>query len=200
MGNTDKTLEYYNKQAFSFVSGTVDVKFFDFQNRFIAYLPESGTILDLGCGSGRDSKAFIGKGYEVTAVDGSEELCKIASDYIGIPVICSTFQEFETDKKFDGVWACASLLHLEYIDLKSVMKKISSYLKNNGCFYISFKYGSFSGERNGRFFTDMTEEKIREILKDIPSLTIDIEFITGDVREGRENEKWLNMFLIKKNV
>ena len=75
------------------------------QQEFLSYIPKGGTILDLGCGSGRDSKAFIEQGYAVEAVDGSQEMCKVASEYIGQKVICARFQDYKPNKLFDGVWA-----------------------------------------------------------------------------------------------
>lgn len=198
MNTTDLTLEYYNKKADSFVDGTRDVDFSALQNEFASYIKKGGLILDLGCGSGRDSKAFIEMGYEVVAVDGSQEICKRASEYIGQSVICSTFQEYNPAGKFDGIWACASLLHLSLGDIKAVLKKYAAVLKKDGTFYVSFKYGTFSGERNGRFFTDMDETVLDAILEDISALEIHREYITEDVRPCREAEKWLNVFLKRK--
>ena len=113
MNNLDySTLDYYNKNAISFIEGTLHVDFSTLQNKFASYIEKGGSILDLGCGSGRDSKAFLEMGYSVVAIDGSQELCKLASKYIGQNVLCSTFQEYSPEELFDGIWACASLLHL----------------------------------------------------------------------------------------
>lgn len=193
--NTDITIDYYNKEAKKFSDGTQTINFSALQDEFCSYIPPHGHILDLGCGAGRDSKAFISAGYKVTAMDGSEELCKVASDYIGQNVICSTFQDYEPTEMFDGIWACATLLHLSYDDIISVMTKLAKNLKINGCFYASFKYGDFSGLRNGRFFQNMTEEEFQKILEKIHGYSIISSKITSDVRPGRENEKWLNVFL-----
>ena len=196
--DTNTTIDYYNATAESFTSETVDVEFSSFQQEFMDYIPEEGSILDLGCGSGRDSKAFIESGFEVTAVDGSKELCKIASKYIGQRVINKYFQDYNPRKEFDGIWACASLLHLNHSDLYSVLSTMARKLKTGGCFYLSFKYGDFSGIRNGRYFTDMTEELIEEIVNRIPSMRIVETRITADVRTNRQDERWLNVFLIKE--
>ena len=198
MNKTQMTLQYYNENASKFSAGTIDAGMEHLQNEFLSYLPEGGTILDLGCGSGRDSKAFLDKGYDVIAVDGSEELCKLAESYIGQPVICSTFQEYEPSKELDGIWACSTLLHLEKKDIHDVVQKLTKYLKKGGCFYMSFKYGESSEDRHGRFFTDLTEESIHELLADITDLQLVKEKITADVRPGRSDEKWLNVFYNKK--
>lgn len=200
MSNTDKTLQYYNEQASSFVQGTVDVEFSALQNEFVSRIGNGGRILDLGCGSGRDSKAFIRQGFDVVAVDGSKEMAKIASKYIGREVICSTFQDYKPEGTFDGIWACASLLHLTKDDIVIVMKKLTHALNEGGSFYVSFKYGEFSGERNGRYFTDLNEESFGELIANIPELKIQRQYITDDVRPGRAAEKWLNVFLIKKET
>ena len=193
----NSTLEYYNEQAASFVEGTRNVDFSALQNEFAALVKKGGRILDLGCGSGRDSKAFIDMGFQVVAVDGSSEICKLATEYIGQQVTCATFREYEPEGTFDGIWACASLLHLERNEMKEIMMKYASVLKEEGVFYVSFKYGDYSGERNGRFFTDMDESSFGAILTEIPALEVYMQYITEDVRPGRESEKWLNVFLKK---
>ena len=198
MNNTEKTLAYYNEKAADFVAGTVDVEFSEMQNDFLSFIKQGGKILDLGCGSGRDSKMFIESGYKVTAVDGSSELAKKASEYIGQDVICSTFQDFVPEETYDGIWACASLLHLAPEDIKAEMNKLKGYLAKDGVFYVSFKYGDFSGERNGRFFTDYTEASFNELLKEIPGLEVARTYITSDVRPGRAAERWLNAYLVKR--
>lgn len=196
---TSYTLDYYNQQAEEFVNSTVDVDFSDIQNQFIKMLPKGSTILDLGCGSGRDSKAFKNAGYKVIAVDGSEELCKIASKHIGQEVICSTFQDLELSEEIDGIWACASLLHLEKEEIVYTINKLSKNLKPGGIFYASFKYGDFTGERNGRFFTDMTEESFSIMMNDIKDLKVIKQMTSDDVREDK-TIKWLNVFLKKEIV
>lgn len=193
----NKTIEYYNKNVELFVSSTKDVEFNKMQNMLLKYLKKGDYILDLGCGSGRDSKAFLEKGFKVVSVDGSEKLCNIASSYIGQEIIFTTFQNFKSDIKFNGIWACASLLHLPYKDLKEVIKNLRNNLKEEGYFYLSFKYGEFEGERNGRYFTNMTEKKFRNLIKDILEYEIVEEKITSDARKGREEEKWLNIILKK---
>jgi len=198
MGSSEKTIRYYNDQAASFARGTVAVEFSALQDEFASGIGDGGRILDLGCGSGRDSKAFLGRGFDVVAVDGSEEMARIASEYIGRDVIRATFQDYEPEGAFDGIWACASLLHLEKEDIVPVMRKLAAALNEGGSFYVSFKYGDFSGERNGRFFTDMDEKSFGELIANIPELGIRRQFVSGDVRPGREEEKWLNVFLVKR--
>ena len=156
-----------------------------------------GTILDLGCGTGRDSKAFKEAGYKVVAVDGSSELCKMATKLIGQEVKCVTFEDFEPKEKYDGIWACSSLLHIPKDEIKKVIKKLLPYMNDNCILYMSYKYGDYSGERNDRFFVDMTEDSINEIFKEFLDLSKIEEEITTDVRPGRGEERWLNEYYIR---
>ena len=131
----------------------------------------------------------------MTAIDGSSELCRIASEFIGQNVICATFQEYVPAEQFDGIWACASLLHIPSEELGGIVSRLAKSLRCGGCFYVSFKYGESRGVRNGRFFQDMTEASLGVLLKDIPELEIISTKITADVRPGREQEMWLNVLL-----
>ncbi len=193
----ESTLEYYNSKAKDFVSGTVDVAFTEIQDLFIEYIPAGGKILDFGCGSGRDTKYFISRGYDVYATDGSEELCKIASEYTGIQVKQMLFEELDEVELYDGVWACASILHVEKKHLPAIMNKIATATKKGGVVYTSFKYGDFEGIRNGRFFTYLTEKSFEELLRSVPELEIEKLWISADVRAERGEEQWLNIVLRK---
>ena len=197
--NSDKTLSYYNTNAKEFTESTVNVDFTETQNKFLSKVGAGASILDFGCGSGRDTKYFLEKGYLVEAIDGSEELCKIASEYTGITVKKMFFQDLQEVKKYDAIWACSSILHLSYQELVVVTKKTAVALKDGGLLYTSFKYGEFEGMRNGRYFTDMTEEKLVKLLEDVEGFVAEEMWITSDVRKGRGEEKWLNLFLRKKS-
>ena len=193
-----KTIEYYNENVSKFVNDTQDVVFCATQDLFLSYLNEGDSILDFGCGSGRDTKYFLSKGYKVDATDGSEEICKVASDYTGINVKCLLFNELDEIDKYDGIWACASILHLDRDDLIDVFNRIARALKDNGILYTSFKYSEFEGMRNGRYFTDFTIESFNEFQTNIPEFIIEKNWITSDARAGREDEKWLNLIMRKK--
>lgn len=192
-----KTLDYYNTNASSFAEATVAVDFYDTQKHFQELLPEHGYILDFGCGSGRDTKYFSSQNFKVDAIDGSGELCRIASDYTGIKVKKMLFKELEEIEKYDGIWACSSILHLSKNELKAVFGKMIKALKRDGIIYTSFKYGDFEGERNGRYFTDFTEEKFEKFVQNIENVKLKEEWITCDVRPGRGEEQWLNLILQK---
>lgn len=198
MADIDKTLKYYNENAQSFASGTVSVKFTEVQDKLLEKLNPDAYILDFGCGAGRDTKYFLSRGYQIDAIDGSEQLCRIASKYTGIKVRQMLFQELDEKEKYDGIWACASILHLPKKQLREVLENMYAALKSEGWIYTSFKHGKFEGERNGRYFTDFTTDTFKEFIHDMHGLKIEEHWITGDARPGRGEEKWLNLLLQKK--
>ena len=190
----NQTLNYYNTNAKDFIEGTLNVDMSEIRNKFLSYLPSDAHILDAGCGSGRDSLAFKEAGYKVSAIDGSEEMCKQTAELIGQPVRQMVFQELNDISLYDGIWACATLLHVPQDEMVDVFMRLSRALKSEGILYASFKYGDFEGDRNGRYFTDYTEERFATLLQEFPEFTQVEEFITIDKRPDRE-ERWLNVIL-----
>ncbi len=192
------TIKYYNDNAASFFAGTVDIDMSELHNKFISYLPEGALILDAGCGSGRDSLAFQKLGFAVEAFDASEELIKKARELTGIEVQLKQFHEVNEKNRFDGIWTCASLLHLPRTELESSMRLLSKALKPNGVWYLSFKYGTTEREIDGRHFTDMDEFLLQQLVNRIGDLVVLEMWISMDKRPDRD-EKWLNAVLRKNH-
>lgn len=189
------TISYYNQNAKDFIANTKNADMTPLYEKFITYLPTNSMLLDCGCGSGRDTKYFIQHGYNVTALDASQVLCQMAHEITGHKILCMTFSQIQWENKFDGVWACASLLHLSKQELPDIFYKIAKALKIGGYLYCSFKYGNYEGERNGRYFTDLTEKTLRDATIISRLKTIE-QWQTEDVRPERK-EKWLNTILKK---
>ncbi len=192
------TLDYYNENAKDYINSTKNVEFAGMQDKFLGFLKPGDRVLDFGCGSGRDAKYFLEKGFRVDAVDGAIEFVKLASEYTGIQVKQMLFQDLDAVGIYDGIWACSSILHLPGKKLEDVLGKMAKALVSRGIAYISFKYGDWEGERNGRYFTDMTEEKMKCMLDKTDIFLIEDMWVTSDVRLGREDEQWLNLILRKK--
>jgi SAM-dependent methyltransferase len=190
------SIQYYQTNSDEFFENTANVDMTSIYRRFLTYLPKNSIILDAGCGSGRDTKSFVGLGYTVEAFDGSKKLVELAKDNTGIDVKHMLFNDLNALHRYDGIWACASLLHVPQSDLSSVMKKFALSLKEGGVWYASFKYGE--GERTvaGRVFTDLNESKLTEFIDAIENITLKEIWITEDKRPDR-NEKWLNCILVK---
>ncbi len=191
------TIAFYNQSAEDFFDATASINMSPLYKRFLSLLPEKAHILDAGCGSGRDAKAFMDMGYQVTAFDGSSALAKMASDHTGLNVQHSLFMDFHSPQQFDGIWACASLLHTPYQALTETFEHLSSLLKPKGIFYCSFKSGNNEQvERHGRLFTNLNTMGLENILQGT-KLHIEQDWITQDFRPDRENEQWLNAILRK---
>ena len=191
------SLQYYNQHAKEFSDNTRDVAFTQMQDKFLSYMKPGSVILDFGCGSGRDTRYFLNRGFKAEAIDGSEELVRLASAYTGTQVRQMLFQDLDEVGKYDGIWACSSILHLTYRELADVFEKMGRALVPHGILYTSFKYGTGEGERNGRYFTDMTEERIKELLESVHIFVVEDMWVTADARPERD-EKWLNMILRKQ--
>ncbi|POC19244.1 class I SAM-dependent methyltransferase [Vibrio vulnificus] len=192
------TDQYYTENAQSFFDATVSVDVQKLYDHFLPHLNPNGAILDAGCGSGRDAKHFKDLGFNVTAFDANRALVELASRHLAQNVIHATFDTFRAEpNRFDGIWACASLLHVPDQELAATFFTLSQLLKPQGIFYCSFKYGQAAHVRNGRFFTDMDENKLQQTLTASP-FTIQQTWITSDVRPGRESEQWLNAILIRR--
>lgn len=189
------TKEYYLENAKQFILDTEHADMSAQYEIFLKYMPKRGKILDLGCGSGRDSLYFQSIGYDVLAIDPIDEFLLHAKE-IGVKnVLKQTAEELDYIDEFDGIWASASLLHVPARDLNDVLKKCSKALKKNGVFYCSFKYGTFEGERTERYYLDQTESSILSYLKDT-GLVIGFVNMSDDVRENR-TDRWLNAVLVK---
>ena len=188
----NKTIAYYNNNAEEFVSGTINADMSYCRDKFLQYVPDGGRILDAGCGSGRDTKAFLNLGYQVDAFDASEEVCKLASKITGIDVKCMRFDDFDGEFEYDGIWACASLLHVRSNDLPRIMEILCRLLKHDGVLYASFKYGTTERIKDDRFFCDMNETSLTDLIQNAGLLVTEL-FVTVDVRSDRLDEKWINV-------
>src|ERR1700712_1494608 len=151
------SISYYDRNAANFFADTAHADLGDLHARFLKHVPPGGTILEAGCGAGRDALAFKTAGYAVTAFDGSAKMAELARTRSGLPVLHKRFDEVDWQDTFDGIWACASLLHVPRAELPDVMARLARALKPGGVFYLSFKYGAGDRHANERDFTDMDE-------------------------------------------
>ena len=190
--DVDNNVEYYNKNADSFFTGSVNADMAEDREAFLSYVPDGGKILDAGCGSGRDSKAFLDAGYDVVAFDASREMRIRASEYIGREVLDLRFEDISFEKEFDGIWASASLLHVPVEELPEVMGRMRKALKPGGAMYASFKYGEGTKVRGERLVSDF-EEKSGVPLFENAGFEIVSNSVGPDSRPGRETEYWVSV-------
>lgn len=192
------SIDYYNRYAKIYFESTVNSDLSEARNKFMKVLPEGGTILDLGCGSGRDSLAFFEEEYEVTPLDGAEEMCALAEIHTDLEVLHMTFAELDFDEVFDGVWANASLLHVPEKDMPDILRKVGMALKPGGHLYLSVKEGDFEGIRGGRYFVDYSKRKLIDLLESTGIFRIKEFWKNDDTREEFSETKWLNVIAQKK--
>lgn len=192
------SIEYYNKYAAKVFEDTADQNMDDIIKVFLEELEEGNTILDLGCGSGRDSLTFYESGYDVTALDASEEMCKLAEIHTGLDVLHMTYENMSFEDVFDGIWACASLIHVPGNEIQSILIRIARALKERGVLYMSFKQGEYEGFRGERYFCEYTEKTVEQMVKESGRFDILKLWVSEDVRSGHAQSQWLNVLLRKK--
>lgn len=194
------TLEYYNNNAKLYCEQTLVGNLQENYNKFLKYLSQGDYILDYGCGSGRDSKYFMEKGYKVKSIDGSIEMCRLASKYINQEVNCMKFEDLNDIDTYDGIWACSSILHIEKENLPNTLIKMIKALKDNGIIYTSFKIGTGYEIKEGKYYNYLTKNEMVEILNKISKNVKLIDYFETlpSTKRKAENTVWGN-FIIKKN-
>ena len=191
------SIDYYDRYAVPYYEETVDFSMEEQLERFIELLPESADVLDLGCGSGRDTVFLEEEGCVVTAMDGSEKMCELASIHAGKEVLHLKVEDMEFDDVFHGIWACAVLGHFTPDEVKGVMDKILKALKDDGILYFSVKKGERNGEYNGRYFYDYDREALNNLLDAFPNIKVLDIWKTNDVRADK-SDRWFNVLLRKE--
>lgn len=194
---SDQTDKYYDENAEAFTESTFSLEMDDLYRPFLSKLKPDSKILDAGCGSGRDAFNFAKMGYLVTAFDASHQLVELAKSKTGLPVKELRFQNMDWNEDFDGIWACASLLHVSESEIEDVFHRLKRALNPKGVLYVSFKYGIEEQVRNGRLFSDYDEKKLKKLIDKVAGLSLAEDWVTTDLRPGREDEKWLNAILVR---
>jgi len=193
----NQTIDYYNKNSEKFYKNTVHIDLSELYPKFLRHIPDNGTILDLGCGSGRDSLYFLEKGYIVTSVDASEEMVRLSSELTGQKTQYLRMQDIEFKNEFNGIWACASLLHIDKKLTESVFNILCNALRDNGVLYASYKYGKGTSILEDRYYNNYDETSFAEVIDNVNNFEILTYWITKDLRPDRIDEKWLNVILKK---
>ncbi len=192
------SISYYDNNSQDFHDRTINANVQDLYEKFLKHVPKQGRILDAGCGVGRDSRFFLNNGYEVVPFDGSLEMAKLTSNYLGKEALHMLFQDMNFSSEFDAVWANASLLHVPYEDLKEVIERFHRALLPSGILYASFKYGTSMRQTEDRIFFDMDEASIEPYLK---KLFVPLEiWKSADTRSTvapSPDKSWLN-FIAKR--
>jgi SAM-dependent methyltransferase len=191
------SVDYYNSNSESFIKDTRNIDMKKNYEGFLANIPDRGLILDAGCGSGRDSLIFQKLGYRVDAFDGSSSMVSEAKKLTGLNIELSTFEDFEFNRSYNGIWACASLLHVRRANLVSILTRLSEGLISGGVLYSSFKYGNNERLNGERYFNDINEHVLKAYVDTVPDISVMQTWVTGNRRTNDNDEKWLNSLLLK---
>jgi SAM-dependent methyltransferase len=167
---------------------------------FLAFLPPGGRVLDAGCGSGRDSCAFLERGYQVIAFDGAPAMAALAARHTGLPVHTLRFDRVAFSAEFDGVWASKSLLHVTRRDMPDALARLVRALRPGGILYASFMAGAGERMRGSVFFNDYTEDTLQAELNAHESLTVLQLWRTADPPPSRPDVVWLNVLAHKRRT
>lgn len=189
--------DYYRLSANEYVLSTRDIDMHQLYRRFTALMPLGGRLLDAGCGSGRDALAFKRLGYAVEAFDASPELAALASKHSDVDVKVMSFLDLDAANQYDGIWACASLLHLPEEDQPAALSRLINALKPNGVLYVSYKLGEAQRTDSlGRHFTDATAPRLNLWLEGLPASKPLETWETPDQRPDAV-QTWLNALIYK---
>ncbi len=194
-----ETVAHYDRHAGAFAAETADLDLAPLHDRFLRRVPAGGRVLDAGCGTGRDALAFARRGYRVVAFDASEAMVGHTRARMGGEgtVLRMRFDEVAWRGEFDGVWACASLLHVPRDGFEAVGRSLADALRRGGAWYLSFKLGAGERRVGARLFVDHTEASLRAALEALP-VEVVAAWTSGDVRPGRERERWLNAVAVRR--
>ena len=186
---------YYESNAERYASETFSADMSEQYQRFLPLLKKGAKILDVGSGSGRDAFYFQKHGYQVTALEPSKNLGREIRKVFSGEIVCSDIQSYQPMERYDGIWACASLIHLQEEEILCFFKKMDMYLSDNGIVYASGKSGISTGEvADGRFFLEFTEQLVEKILTVNKQLKLEKLWYSEDV-SGRQGFRWLNVVL-----
>lgn len=132
----------------------------------------------------------------MTALEPSKNLCREIRKVFSGKIVCSDIQSYQPEQRFDGIWACASLLHLQEKEVLSFFEKINLYLNDNGIIYLSGKNGIPTGEApDGRYFLEFTEALKEKILVTNERIRLNELWYSEDV-SGRKGFRWVNMIFM----
>ena len=193
----NSTIEYYNNNAEEYYGRSAGADLGDAISRFAWYLPDGARIIDIGCGSGRDTAAFIDMGYDAVGLDASVEMARVAREMFGIEVIVADMASWVADEPYDGVWCCASLLHLGDSEVERFFGNLRGNVADGGVVFVSVKTGIETGiDENGRFMRNFDEDEIHGLLDDA-GFEVKEVWKTEDGL-GRDHVVWLNVISLKR--
>jgi len=190
VSSTDR---FYEDHAVEYFSGTSGAQTQFVLDRFLSHLPANAAILDAGCGSGRDLKYFHSRGHCALGIDASTALVQMAAEYSGAPCEVVRIERISYEERFDGVWACASLLHLPRDAFRPALRSLNRALKRGGTLFMAVQEGQ--GEAilpDGRLYVYYSEDDIRRSL-DAAGLAVNELWASRNSADAVRQPVWINV-------
>lgn len=193
----NSTIEFYDRHAAEYFERTVSADLSVLYERFLQHISPGGAILDVGAGSGRDMKALRERGFQVLGIDGSEQLAARATAFSGANCLAVRFDQLKFTSRFDGVWACASLLHVPKQQLARILRRLYMSLKRDGVLFISVRRGAGeSTADDGRFFAYYDTDEVRRLVSGAAFRINDL-WTSADQLANRSSLEWINVIAQK---
>jgi len=193
----NETVEWYENNFKSYIDKHAGDDLEDLIGDFLTHVPAGGKVLDVGCGGGRDSLVMINRGYDVTLLDASLNMCISAHELTGAPYLNMDMELIEDHEKYDGIWACASLQHVPYDRQTKIWKRLRDALKPDGVIYASYHYGTGFKVEHSKYYFTTTGDVISAIIKESGTWDNIEVWMTKELVKGRE-EHWVNVFALKR--
>jgi SAM-dependent methyltransferase len=199
----DETWRSYESSANAYAKNVAPLYNPSDAARFLSLIPPTGSIIDIGCGSGRDAKVFSEMGYQVLGIDYSPNMIEIAKATAPLAHFqVQDIQSLDLDTAFDGAWANASLLHIPKSDIPRILAKIHGMLNPNGVFFLKLKKGEGEGletdHRYGniqKFFSYFKEDELQKFLLDAQFEILDL--FTRDKESSYHTHPFIQAFCKK---
>ncbi|WP_196764436.1 class I SAM-dependent methyltransferase [Pseudomonas fluorescens] len=192
------TLKYYEDtyQEYDRFSSSIDMS--EQWKSFESMLPPGGRVLDLGCGTGRDIKHFLEMGFIVEGLEPSLAMANCARLKTGAKIFDLAAEQIAFVEEYDGIWACASLMHLCKPAFFDTLPKIVRSLKTGGHLYFSLKQGVGEARNtDGRLFSFYKMDEITDLFSLIANTQIVKQWVSKDLA-GRSETQWVNT-IVKKS-
>jgi SAM-dependent methyltransferase len=191
---------WYDRHPQDYIARTQAVDLSPLYAKFLAHVPPGGRILDAGCGSGRDSLAFRGMGYEVVPMDASLAMVEHVTEVLDQEALHLRHQDVAFVEAFNGIWSNASLLHVPHAELPDVLQRYGRALAPGGVLFASFKLGEGEDVRSERLFANQNETSFRAVVGRVAGLELLETWTEADRRPGRQDEQWFSVLCRRSDV
>jgi len=191
---TESTVQFYDSHAQEYFDRTVSADLSPIYDEFVKRVHAGAKVLDAGCGSGRDVRNLHLRGFDVMGIDASSALVKLARQYSGVTCRTMRLENVNFVRRFDAIWACASLLHVPKTKLASVLRRLKAGLVEGGLLYASVQVGN--GEMlapDGRYFAYFEPDEFTGFLVKA-GFGVEADWISEDTLASQRSLRWLNVF------